>query len=360
MSPSGVNFVIKSFQDFTLYVNIETLNTACKSDPEQEMDVEHKVGDVEDHRLKEELHSCRHFLVDSKLERARHKVFNYAVETINEKIVNEKLDHFFNILKCAAKVNLAFGYILKNIKDGGFRYLYAHENNTLLDRSKLVCTHDDLAKLKDFLKKTDVIESCSRERMNTRWRFYKLTNLTLFAALLKNVPMGCKNAESPEPLLKNGTVNCLTYEENKRQPHNDNLCLFRALALHLHGSQRLEEETPKLFNLFISKMDGLSPDQFQGVHMNDIPFDEDLLTLSIVLYDINFVDGNSIGELAGRSMQNYENTVRLLRYKNHICYVSNINAVFQYFRCHNCDTFFNRNFILERHLTTCSERLKKV
>ena len=80
------------------------------------VDVEYIVGDV-DHSLGEELHSCQHFLVDSELERARHKVFNYAVETLNETIVNEKLDHFFNTLKCAAKVNLAFGFILKNIED---------------------------------------------------------------------------------------------------------------------------------------------------------------------------------------------------------------------------------------------------
>ena len=120
-------------------------------------------------------------------------------------------------------------------------------------------THDDLAKLKDFLNKTDVIESCSRERMNTKWRFYELTNLIVFAALLKDVPMGCKNAVLPEPLLKNHTINCLTYEENTRQPYNDNLCLFRALALHWHGTQRLEKKTSKLFNLLINKMDGLSP-----------------------------------------------------------------------------------------------------
>ena len=37
MSLSSVNFVIKSFQDFTLYVNIETLNTENKSDQEQEI-----------------------------------------------------------------------------------------------------------------------------------------------------------------------------------------------------------------------------------------------------------------------------------------------------------------------------------
>ena len=59
-------------------------------------------------------------------------------------------------------------------------------------------------------------------------------------------------------------------------------------------------------------------------------------------------------------MQKYGNTVRPLRYNNHICYVNNINAVFQSFRCANCDLFFNRTFNLERHLTTCIERVKNV
>ena len=72
------------------------------------------------------------------------------------------------------------------------------------------------------------------------------------------------------------------------------------------------------------------------------------------------MDGNIVGELARGSVQRYEKTVRLLRYNNHICYVNNINAVFQSFRCPNCDTFFNRTFNLERHLATCSERVKNV
>ena len=172
--------------------------------------------------------------------------------------------------------------------------------------------------------------------------------------------MGSKDAVLPEPLLKNHTINCLTFEKNTRQPYNDNVCLFRALALHSHGTQRLEEETSEIFNLFINKMDGLSADKFQGVHMNDIPFVKHLLTLNIVLYDIDIVDGNVFGELARRSLQKYTNTVRLLRYNNHICYVSNINAFFQSFRCPNCDTFFNRTFNLERHLTTCSEQVKNI
>ena len=168
----------------------------------RDVDVEHIVGDVEDHRLREELRSCQHFMVDSELERARHKVFNYAVKTFNETIVNKKIDHFFITLECAVKVKLAFGFILENTEDGGFSYFYAYEDNTLLDRSKLVCTHDDLARLKDCLNKKDVIKSCSQERMSTKWKFFHLTNLTVFAALLEEVPMGCKNAVLANLCLK--------------------------------------------------------------------------------------------------------------------------------------------------------------
>ena len=98
----------------------------------RDVDLEHLLGDVEDHRLREDVRSCQQFLVGSKFERARHKVFNYAVESLNETIVNEKLDHSSKNLKCATKGNLAFDFILKNNGNGGFRYLYAHENDTLL------------------------------------------------------------------------------------------------------------------------------------------------------------------------------------------------------------------------------------
>ena len=264
----------------------------------RDVDVESIVGDVEDHRMREELNSCQHFLVDSEHERAIHKVFSYAIKNLNAEIADKKLDHFFNNLMCSTQVNLALRFILKIIEDGGFRYFYAHENITLLDRSKFVRTGDDLAKLKDFINKTDAIEFCSRERMDAKWRSNKLTNLTVFAALLKNLHVGCKDAILPKPPLRNGTINCPTYEENTWQPYNHHLCLFRALALHLQGNQRLEEKTSKLFNLFINKMDGLGPNQFQGVHLNEIPIVEDQPTLNILPYDIVIADGNNIGELA--------------------------------------------------------------
>ena len=91
-------------------------------------------------------------------------------------------------------MNLAFGFDLKNIADGGFRRFYAQENSLLLDWLVFVCTKENLAELKEIFNETDVIKSCNRERMNTKWRFYKLINFTVLAAAVKDVPMGCKEA----------------------------------------------------------------------------------------------------------------------------------------------------------------------
>ena len=107
-------------------------------------------------------------------------------------------------------------------------------------------------------------------------------------------------------------------------------------------------------------MDVLTPPQFQRVPMNDIPVVEDLLHLNIFLYGIDIVDGKILGELVRRSGHKHGNTVRLLRYNIHICYVSNINAAFQSFRCSDCDTFFKITSNLEGHLTSCSERVNHI
>ena len=189
------------------------------------------------------------------------------------------------------------------------------------------------------------------------WWFCKLINITVFADLLKNVPMNCKDTVLPKPRLKNHTV--LSYKENTRQKSRENLCFSHALVLPLHWDQRLEEETSKIFNLFLSRLDGLNSSHFHGVHMNDTPIVEDLFLL-FFFYKIDILEGNDIGLLARRIVQEHKNSVKLLRYNNHICYVSNINAGFQCFRGPKCDSFFKRTSNLERNLTTCSEGVKHV
>ena len=94
--------------------------------------------------------------------------------------------------------------------------------------------------------------------------------------------------------------------------------------------------------------------------MTDIPKVEEMLQLNNFLYDIDFVDGELIGELARRSIQKFENGVNFLRYNNHICYVSDTNSFLKSFRCSTCDTIFSTTGNLEQHLITCSERVKHI
>ena len=136
--------------------------------------------------------------------------------------------------------------------------------------------------------------------------------------------------------------------------------MFRAIALHLHRNEILEEETSKIFNLFFNNSEKGEVSKFQGVHLNDIPKVEDFLQLNIFLYDIDFVDGELIGGLCRRSIRKYEKSVKLLRYNNHICFVNNINALFKTFRYTTCDTFFSKTGNLKRHLVTFSDRVKHI
>ena len=78
------------------------------------IDVEDIVGAVDDQSLREELESCKHFLTDTEMENGGHRVFNFAMSSFDVSLLNDKLEYLFKELKCAAKVYLAFGFVLKH------------------------------------------------------------------------------------------------------------------------------------------------------------------------------------------------------------------------------------------------------
>ena len=136
---------------------------------------------------------------------------------------------------------------------------------------------------------------------------------------------------------------------------------LQSIVLHLHrNDKRLEQETSKLFNLFLFNSTNPDPSNFQGIRLDDIPCVEDTVCITIFKYDIDLIDGAIVGELARRSIKKYEKNVQLMRYNSHVCYVDNINALFKAFRCLTCDTYFQKTGNLERHLVRCSERVKHI
>ena len=215
-----------------------------------------------------------------------------------------------------------------------------------------MATREDLSRIKLLLSNTDVIESCTREKANTKWNFYKVTNVTFSAALLKEVPMGCKIGILPDPLLRNLFVKSFTFQDFTRKSYNDNLSLRRALAFHLQGIEKIEEESSSLFNIYREKIGGMILQTVWKILQQWVTL---LMRIFYALYDVDIVHVSLIGELASRIVGKRSDTVRLLRYNSHFCYVPNVNVLFIAFLRSVCDQFIKGAQHLERPSKTCKE-----
>ena len=150
-----------------------------------------------------------------------------------------------------------------------------------------------------------------------------ITNVTIFAALLKNIPMGCPDSVLPEPLLRHTQVNCLLSNKDK-EPYKDHLCLFRALAMYMNGHNDLDSHTSRYFTDYISKF-GYDPKNLRGVSVEDLPVVEEIVQRNIVMYDFDIQEGEYVGELARRSIGRFDKTVKLRRFNNHNIHTNDID-----------------------------------
>ena len=234
------------------------------------------------------------------MENGRNKVLNFQMSKLDTKIINENLEEVFNKLDSAAKINIDLEFVLRNIETGKYRYFYAHENNTLFEKFHLLCTKADLITIQGKVEKFDIVKQCTRERQNTKWRFMLITNVTNFAALLKNIPMECPDSVLPEPLLRHTQVKCLLSNKDK-EPYKDHLCLFRAWAMYMNGHNDLVSQISRYFTEFVSKS-GYDPKNFRGVSVEDLPDVEEIVQRNVFIYDFDIQEGEYVGELARRSI----------------------------------------------------------
>ena len=99
---------------------------------------------------------------------------------------------------------------------------------------------------------------------NKKWRFELITNVTIFAALLKKIPMGC-----PDYALRHKQVICFLYYKDS-EPYKYHLRIFRALAMYMNGQHDLDSYIFRYFTEFITKS-GYDPKNFRGGFVEDLP-----------------------------------------------------------------------------------------
>ena len=163
-------------------------------------------------------------------------------------------------------MNLALGFILRNVDTDEYRYFYAHANNTFFENFSFALLKRRLGLSSRQSRENGPSGDVRTGEGNTKWRFALTTNVTLFCALLKNIPMGCIDAVLPEQLLRRPNVNCLV-SKSYGETYNDYLCLLRAIAVHLYGSSELETNAANWFSVFLheSGQDAINFREYQSI-----------------------------------------------------------------------------------------------
>ena len=72
---------------------------------------------------------------------------------------------------------------LKTIESSFCRWFDANENSTVMEKPKFAGTADNVIYLEWGQQKMDIVDICTSELANSRWRFFKFRNLTIFATL---------------------------------------------------------------------------------------------------------------------------------------------------------------------------------
>ena len=86
------------------------------------------------------------------------------------------------------KINDGFGFVLKNIETGEFRYYHASNNSLMLDAAVLISNEAELNEFLAQIADENFLDSVSRP--DTKWRLYQNTNLLFFVSHLKQAPLG--------------------------------------------------------------------------------------------------------------------------------------------------------------------------
>ena len=102
-------------------------------------------------------------------------IYNYRLQNKGAEL-EEVLRHVFRQKRNAFKVNLAFGFISKNVETGEVRYFYPSQNGFVFDALFLITNDADLDAFLEKLKEDDWLEYLRQQKPNSKWSIAMFTN----------------------------------------------------------------------------------------------------------------------------------------------------------------------------------------
>ena len=248
--------------------------------------------------------------------------YDYRLTTLDTTVLEPSLKIMFQEQTCAFKINLSYGFVLRNKNTGQYKYYHTSCNccGRYMDEPSLITNSKDFDDFLERIRETDVLQWAINQRPDSAWVCELVTNITFFVNRIIDHPIGCVGMIPLPPYIKKKkSIIGLEKEPIHHKRYNDNLCLFRCLALH-RGCDiyQLEPAVKTLYETY--DRDHVPMEEFAGVTLDDLYRVETTFQTNVCVYQLvkpDEEDGKSTAELVRRSLCKYPETIYLNLHETH-------------------------------------------
>ena len=272
--------------------------------------------------------------------------YNFRLTTSDTAVL--ELGHIFAEQTMAFKLNISYGFILRNRTSGRHRYYHSSCNccGRYLNEPSLITNADTFENFLERIKEPDILKWALSQRPNSEWVVELVTNATIFVNRILQHPIGCVGIVLPHHVKFNKAVTDLEKDHHCR-PYVDNLCLFRCIGLHL------DQNAKTLYAKYTDE----PVETFEGVTIDELHKVETLFEVNIIVYKLN----DTSAQLVRRSLRKYANTMYVNLHETHFSLIHDIKAYSHSYRCSKCeDSLWKYPAWLERHELTCGAGVRRV
>ena len=236
--------------------------------------------------------------------------YNFSLMTSDT--VGLELGHIFTDQTTAFKLNISYGFILRNRTSGRYRYYHSSCNccGRYLDEPSLITNADTFENFLERINEPDILKWALSQRPNSDWVVGIVANATIFVNRILQHPIGCVGIVLPPHVKYNQSVTSLEKYHHGR-PYVDNLCLFRCMGLHLGHDP----------NTLYAKYTDQPVETFEGVTINELQKAETLFEVNVIVYKLS-----DTAQLVRRSLCKHANTMYLNLHETHFSLIHDIKA----------------------------------
>ena len=280
--------------------------------------------------------------------------YNHRLTSLDTRDLHDQLFLLFEEQTTAFKVNVSFGFILKQKATSRLRYCHLSNNccGRYLEEPSLITNRDDFESFLERIREPDILQWAVAQRPNSDLVCEHVTNATFFLNRIDDHPIGCVGVALPDYVKHNKAIVGLEKDRYHMTTYNDNLCLFRCLALHLG------REAAALY----AEYTDTPVHDFAGVTLDDLSKIEATFDVNFVVYKLDEItDGKTTAELVRRSPCQYIETMYLNLYEAHFSYIRDIRMYSHSYKCSKCEqALWKSSWELHRHERTCEAGVNRI